>query len=62
MNPKRRTGYGVWDITRQVARRLQQERELVESPAWPLQRVLPFTPSVRPSAPPRPSERPRLAA
>jgi hypothetical protein len=32
MNSKRRTGYGVYDITRQVARRLQQEWEAVENP------------------------------
>jgi hypothetical protein len=32
MNSKRRTGYGVYDITRQVARRLQQEWEMVENP------------------------------
>lgn len=32
MNSKARTGYGVYDITRQVARRLQQEWEAVENP------------------------------
>jgi hypothetical protein len=32
MNSKRRTGYGVYDITRHVARRLQQEWEMVENP------------------------------
>ncbi|MBL9213203.1 MAG: hypothetical protein JNL92_22260 [Opitutaceae bacterium] len=32
MNSKRRTGYGVYDLTRHVARRLQQEWEMVESP------------------------------
>ena len=32
MNSKRRTGYGVVDLTRHVARRLQQEWEMVENP------------------------------
>ena len=32
MNSKRRTGYGVFDLTRHVARRLQQEWEMVENP------------------------------
>ena len=62
MNPKRRTGYGVWDITRQVARRIQLERERVESPAWPLPRVLPFSVVPRPPTQPRPPERQRLVA
>jgi len=38
MNSKRHTGYGVYDITRHVARRLRQEWEAVENPprpAWP---------------------------
>jgi hypothetical protein len=52
----------VWDITRQVARRIQQEREQVESPAWPLQRVVPFTPGARSPVPTKPMDRPRLAA
>jgi hypothetical protein len=33
MNLRHRTGYGVYDLSRQVARRLQQEWEAVESPA-----------------------------
>lgn len=36
MNSKRRTGYGVYDITRHVARRLQQEWEMVENPPRPV--------------------------
>ncbi len=35
MNSKRRTGYGVFDLTRHVARRLQQEWEVVENPPRP---------------------------
>lgn len=35
MNSKRHTGYGVYDITRHVARRLQQEWEMVENPSRP---------------------------
>ncbi len=35
MNPKRRTGYGVFDISREIARRVQKEWEMVESPARP---------------------------
>jgi hypothetical protein len=35
MNSKRRTGYGVYDLSRQVARRLQQEWEAVECPSRP---------------------------
>jgi hypothetical protein len=45
MNPKRRTGYGVYDISRQIARRLQQEWEMVERPATttrPIAVVIPF--------------------
>lgn len=32
MKTKRRTGYGVFDLSRQVARRIQQEWDMVESP------------------------------
>ena len=32
MKAKRRTGYGVFDISRQIARRVQREWEMVESP------------------------------
>lgn len=39
MKTKRRTGYGVFDISRQVARRIQQEWEMVESPPRPPMRL-----------------------
>ncbi len=44
MSPKRHTGYGVWDISRQVARRVQQERERVESPSFALKRMAEWAP------------------
>jgi len=45
MRPKHsHTGYGVWDITRQVARRVQQEWEAVESPPRPPLLMLPVCP------------------
>ncbi|MEI6465553.1 MAG: hypothetical protein WCQ89_12580 [Verrucomicrobiota bacterium] len=47
---KRRTGYGVYDLTRQIARRLQQEWEMVETPPHPAR----FDANVIPMSPPRP--------
>jgi hypothetical protein len=48
MRPKHsHTGYGVWNITRQVARRIQREREAVESPPlrpWLLSPVHAYAP------------------
>jgi hypothetical protein len=48
MRPKHsHTGYGVWNITRQIARRIQQEREAVESPPllpWLLSPVQVYAP------------------
>jgi hypothetical protein len=32
MNSKRKTGYGVVDISRQIARRVQKDWEMVENP------------------------------
>ena len=50
MTPKHsHTGYGVWNITRQVARRIQQEREAVESSPllpWLLSSVHVYAPSL----------------
>ena len=33
MNSKRRTGYGTFDLSRQIARRVQKEWETVENAA-----------------------------
>jgi hypothetical protein len=62
MKTKRRTGYGVFDISRQVARRIQKEWELVESPPRPPMRL---TAEAIPMSPPddRPgTEKRQLAA
>jgi hypothetical protein len=61
---KRRTGYGVYDLTRQVARRLQQEWEMVETPPRPARleaQVIPLSPA-RPIAFPARIQQIRLAA
>lgn len=57
MKAKRRTGYGVFDITRQVARLIQEEWEMVESPRpdWTRFKAGPFSP-------PRPPDDPAKAA
>ncbi len=39
--PHRRTNYGVFNVTRQIARRVQLEWEMIESPA-PRSRFLDF--------------------
>ena len=49
MKAKRRTGYGVFDISREVARQIQQEWEMVESPPRPPMRL---TAEVIPMPPP----------
>lgn len=69
MNSKRRTGYGVYDITRQVARRLQQEWEMVENPPRlallahlePARWVLPLTVAISSERPPEKEKRPLAA-
>jgi hypothetical protein len=60
MNSKRRTGYGVYDITRQVARRLQQEWEMVENPG-PARWELPLTVAISSERPPEKEKRPLAA-
>lgn len=63
MNSKRRTGYALSDLARQIARRVQQERELSElappSP-WHVAEVIPFF--APDEAPPPPTEKRPLAA
>lgn len=44
MNAKRRTGYGYFDISRQVARRIRTEWEMVESPDAPPPMRIPLEP------------------
>lgn len=69
MNSKRHTGYGVFDITRHVARRLQQEWEAVESPprrsvgsdALPFGRFWPLTVAISSERPPEKEKRPLAA-
>ena len=69
MNSKRRTGYGVYDITRQVARRLQQEWEMVENPPrlallanpGPAHWELPLTLAISSERPPGREKRPLAA-
>jgi len=69
MNSKRRTGYGVYDITRQVARRLQQEWEMVENPpriallanAGRARWGLPLTRAISSERPPEKEKRPLAA-
>lgn len=62
MSPNRKTGYGVFDLTRQVARRVQAEWEAVENPPRPPHLFRPAAPSPAVSLPPRPRPRPPLAA
>ncbi len=62
MKAKRRTGYGVFDLTRQVARRIQQEWENVESPPRLHMRPLGAVESTQPKHPPAKSEKQPLAA
>lgn len=64
MRPRHsRTGYGVWDLSRQVARRVQREWETIESPPWP-PTLLAAPPCPLPPPPPLPNrtERRPLAA
>lgn len=59
------TGYGVWDITRKMARRVQQDWDAVESPPRSAElmgsdgKVIMFAP---PPPPPTPQETRPLAA
>ncbi len=65
MHAKRRTGYGIFDISRQVARRVQSEWEMVEQPGRTPPSALTASvlrPLVRPQAESRPTEKRPLAA
>lgn len=64
MRPRHsRTGYGVWDLSRQVARRVQQEWETIESPPWPATLLAAPAGELPPPPPlPQPTERRPLAA
>lgn len=62
MKAKRRTGYGVFDLTRQVARRIQQEWESVESPPRLPMRPPVAVDSAQPKHHPTKSEKQALAA
>ena len=62
MNSKRRTGYGVYDITRQIARRLQQEWEVVECPPRPPRPAAKIIVLPRPNRDPAAIVNPPLAA
>jgi hypothetical protein len=59
MKSKHRTNYGVFDLSRQIARRVQREWETVESPPPPqcqpdLIQLLPFEDPWRPPSGRRP--------
>ncbi len=53
MPSKYRTGFGVYDRSRQVARRVQQEWELIETspPARDHAEIIPFPPPEEPWPP-----------
>jgi len=54
MNSKRHTGYGIYYLSRQIAQRIQQEWEAVESPTRPAHwgEIIPFPRSGAPWPPP----------
>lgn len=61
-SPKKLTGYGTFDLSRQIARRVQREWEMVESPSrqsWPLLAAF-SRPVLHPA--PMPKEKRPLAA
>ncbi len=64
MKAHRRTGYGVFDISRQIARRVQSEWEMVEQPDRPpaLHFAAAVIPVARPAEPNRRREKRPLAA
>ncbi len=62
MKAKHRTGYGIFDLSRQVARRVQAEWDMVEQPNPPPMRLTSeFFPRPASTQPPRPEKRPLAA-